>query len=182
MPQHEETISPYAEFDSLAPPPPIGTTLTRPPIPAKAFLKSTRSGHTTSENYDILEPPGPVDNYDKLHPLAVAHMPPTARKSRNGSPGSPQSGSSQPQSPARTSKPGSPAAAFKETSPLAADAKPSKSHQTYESLMPKELVEGGDEGVYDDTYVYMAPLRDFPEMLSSQELSSATEDGYSEVG
>ena len=44
--------------------------------PAKAFLKSTRDGQLSRDNYDILEPPGPNDNYSYLAPpskLAQLH-------------------------------------------------------------------------------------------------------------
>ena len=38
--------------------------------PAKAFLKSTRDGKLSRDNYDILEPPGPNDNYSYLAPAS----------------------------------------------------------------------------------------------------------------
>lgn len=83
---------------------PAGTSLpsdTR--TPAKSFLRSTRDGQISKDNYDILEPPGPSDHYDYLVPPSkMAQLCPK--------------------------------------------------HHTYETLLPK------DDG---DTYVYMAPLKNF---------------------
>ena len=82
-------------------------------LPAKVFLKSTRNGHISTDNYDILEPPGPTDSYDVLSPVSATD--------------------------------------FK--------------HHTYETLRPIAVEDG-------DTYVYMAPTRDFQRSGSLPELTS----------
>ena len=126
---------------------PLSVSSRNSPKPAKSYLKSTRNGQTTKTPYDVLAP-GSDDEYDY----------PTNSNSNNRSVYASNQikvcsehaqnltqGRSLPPTPDSPPKTGR----FK--------------HHTYEPLLPKEDV---------DTYVYMAPLSDYPELLQQESVQT----------
>lgn len=59
-----EYYGPDYRYEPRDSPSPLGDQSMRQP--AKSYLRSTRNGRTTKENYDFLEPPGPQDSYGIL--------------------------------------------------------------------------------------------------------------------
>ena len=153
-------ISPYAEFHQL-----VGDHVSktqsdavdvkqkRPALPAKSYHRSTSEGRVNRANYDFL-PSGsgsPIESYDYL-------IPPNNR-GLNSSSNSPRTGGSRDGTPPQTTVlSGSPRERRSASmDPLMCPSRSGLKHRCiYEQLTPKD----GDDG---DTYVYMAPLKDFPE-------------------
>ena len=131
----------------------------RPAKSAKAYLQSTRNGDVTQENYDALTAPGLDDEYDYPNPNNTnsSNSNNSALQRSNQSRAQSEQHSHY-QSPRQTRKLPSPPA-----SPPPTTTGKFKNH-TYEPLMPKEDV---------DTYVYMAPLSDYPELLLEESAQQA---------
>lgn len=129
------------------------------PHPAKSYLMSTRQGRTSKENYDVLEGQDPKEEFhlnsnsnnspsQNMHAsnhiqVHIEH----AQKQVQAAQQILEGGVSQELTPT----PGSPSKRGK-----------FKNH-TYETLLPKD-----SDG---DTYVYMAPLSDYPELLEKEQLA-----------
>lgn len=159
-------ISPYAEFHQLvgdcasksqSQPDTVGVKQMKPPLPSKPYHRSTSEGRVNRTNYDFL-PSGsgsPVESYDYLRPP------------NNGGPGStnsPQKGSRDGTPPQTTILAGSPRERRSASiDPLMVPSRSGLKHRRiYEQLSPRD----GDDG---DTYVYMAPLKDFPECAKQEQ-------------
>ena len=153
-------ISPYAEFHQLvgdrvpnSPPDVVGVPQMRPPLPPKAYLRSTSEGRVSRENYDFLS--GPVDSYDYLRPSERgsrgSHSPQPTSRRRDGTP--PQTTLSD--SPQKVNLSSS-------VDHLCPSRSGFKHRRIYEQLSPRD----GEDG---DTYVYMAPLKDFPESAKQEQ-------------
>ena len=172
--ENTNSITPYAEISKLeleaasSSSPSRATHRMRAPLPAKAYLKSTREGQISKENYDFLDPAGPLDHYDYLRP--------DSQKSLNSSdqlhsvPLPCQDVPSTPPKlpPARqVVKKSLPPKMTKHVAPPAVtQVKDTKKHGKSEL-----------DQDYADTYVYMAPLKDFPELLDLEQEEGETEDG-----
>ena len=157
-------ISPYAEFHQLvgdcaskSQPDTVGVKQLRSPLPAKPYHRSVSEGRVNRTNYDFL-PSGsgsPVESYDYL------------RSPNNRGPGSsnsPLKGGRDGTPPQTTILAGSPRERRSASiDPLMCPSRSGLKHRRiYEQLSPKD----GDDG---DTYVYMAPLKDFPECAKQEQ-------------
>lgn len=131
----ESSLSPADYGDSLSCP--TDTTDSPLHVPAKNFLRSTRDGEISMENYDILEAPGPNDHYDFLLPPS----PPTSKPPTKET------------TPKDTSS--------KDTSSSVKDTSSSVKDKRYEGLLPRRGTKDSLEEADADTYVYMAPWKDF---------------------
>lgn len=184
-------ISPYAEFHQLvgdgcskSQPEPVrvgpGGQVMRQPLPTKAYLRSTSEGKITRTNYDMLHSGSgsPVDSYDYLRT-------PQGREANLSQ--SPQPQRNQPQSQSHQSRgqhEGTPPLiTVVSSSPrerrsasvdhLVATRSGLKHRRIYEQLSPKDADDM-------DTYVYMAPLKDFPDSVKQeQELQGTTTNATS---
>ena len=136
----------------------------RPPLPAKAYHRSTSEGRVNRTNYDFL-PSGsgsPVESYDYLRP-------PNNRGPNSSN--SPQMGSRDGTPPQTTTVlSGSPRDRRSASmDPLMCPSRSGLKHRRiYEQLTPKD----GDD---TDTYVYMAPLKDFPECAKQEQDQNAVQ-------
>ena len=162
-------ISPYAEFHQLvgdgvskSQPDPVCVKQMRAPLPSKPYHRSTSDGRINRTNYDFLpaESGSPTESYDYLRPpnnrgLESSSTSPQKR-GRDGTP------------PQTTILSGSPRE--RRSASIDPSMCPSRSglkHRCiYEQLSPKD----GDDA---DTYVYMAPLKDFPAECAEQELKQS---------
>ena len=158
-------ISPYAEFHQLvgdsvskSQSDTVGVKQMRPPLPSKPYHRSISEGRMNRTNYDFL-PLGsgsPAESYDYLR-----------SPNNRGSPGSsnsPQKGGCDGTPPQTTILPGTPRERRSASiDPLMCPSRSGLKHRRiYEQLSPKD----GDDG---DTYVYMAPLKDFPECAKQEQ-------------
>ena len=167
-------ISPYAEFHQLvgesglkSQPEVNGVKQMRPPLPTKAYIRSTSEGRINRTNYDFLHSGSgsPIDSYDYLitpnqGPSTVSQSPQTQQQQFGGHEGTP------PQQTTILS--GSPRdRRSSSVDHLGVTRSGLKHRRIYEQLSPKD----GDDA---DTYVYMAPLKDFPEGAKmEQELAAS---------
>lgn len=131
----------------------------RPVNSAKTYLQSTRNGDVTKENYDILTAPGSDDEYDYPNPNNTNSSNSNNSSLQKSNQSQVPNEHSHYQSPRQTRKLPSPPA-----SPLPTTTTGNFKNHTYEPLKPKEDV---------DTYVYMAPLSDYPELLQPESTQHA---------
>ena len=162
-------ISPYAEFHQLVgdtisksqPDAVVGTNQMRQPLPSKVYKRSTSDGKINRINYDLLHSGSgsPVDSYDYLRSPSnrgqnVSQSPqpqhPTGGQDHEGTP---------PQTTTITNDTFSASPRQRRSTSvdhLYAIRSGIRHRCNYEQLSPKD----GDDA---DTYVYMAPLKDFQE-------------------
>ena len=165
-------ISPYAEFHQLvgdcvskSQPEPVGAKQMRPPLPSKAYFRSTSDGKINRINYEFLHSAGgsPVDSYDYLRPprsesTSASQSPVPQKAGQEGPP---------PPPPQTTVLSGSPRDRRSSSMDhLCGSPSGLKHRRIYEELSPRDADDG-------DTYVYMAPLKDFPEAAAAQQLEQA---------
>lgn len=160
-------ISPYAEFhqlagDSVSKSPPdavVGVNQTRPPPPSKVYLRSTSDGKINRINCDMLHSSSgsPVDSYDYLRSPSNRGK----NASQTPQPQHPAGGQDHKGTPPQTTTitNGTFSASPRQRRSASVDhlyaIRTGVKHRcNYEQLSPKD----GDDA---DTYVYMAPLKDF---------------------
>ena len=129
----------------------------RPPLPSKPYYRSTSEGKINRINYEFLHSSGesPLDSYDYLRP------PRGESQSASQSPLPQNRGGHD--IPQTTILSGSPRdRRSSSTDHLCASPSGLKHRRIYEELSPRDADDG-------DTYVYMAPLKDFPEAAAQQQ-------------